>query len=112
MARGTCGPSGRYQAGEQRVFDRWTLGHAAAGVVYAWMGLKWPTALVAAVGWELLENPLKRNLPTVFPDSCQDSAPNAVGDILAVVAAYGVTRMLLYKEEPWSPPKRVKKGAR
>lgn len=106
MAVGTCGPSGRYQPGTQPVFDRYTLGHAAAGALYAWMGLKWPTAMALAFGWELLENPLKRNLPSVFPDACQDSAPNAVGDVLAVVAAYGVTRLLLYQEPPWSPPQR------
>lgn len=40
--------------------------------------------LALAIGWELVENTLKANLPFVFPNGTADTIQNALGDCLAV----------------------------
>lgn len=70
--------------------DRYTAGHFSVGVL---MGLGrisfWPTALVA-VGWELVERPLKNAYPGAFPYSTQDTTTNAVADIVAMMLGWWV----------------------
>jgi hypothetical protein len=73
--------------------DRFTLAHAAIGAVY---GLALPLlgALGLALLWELVENPLKRVLPRVFPHPTKDTLRNAVGDVLAVMSGWAAARFL------------------
>ncbi len=100
MARGPCGPDNRYRPGEQPLLDRYSVAHAAAGVVYGAVGLPWWWALGAGVFWELVENPLKDRFPEVFPDSCHDTLGNAAGDLLAVMVGYGLGR---HGRDKWNP---------
>jgi hypothetical protein len=74
--------------------DRFTLAHASIGVAYALLGLGFYAALALAVLWELVENPLKAYVPRLFPHATKDTLRNAVGDTLAVLAGWGVTRWL------------------
>jgi hypothetical protein len=69
--------------------DRWTVGHVGVGT---WLGLlrvPWWGALVVAVGWEIIEQPLKRITQTP-----RDTFANAAVDALAVMAGWGAIRAL------------------
>jgi hypothetical protein len=76
------------------VVDRYTLGHVAAGLLFGLGRVPWWAALALAVGWELVERPLKDQYPHAFPYSSQDTVANAVGDIVAVMAGWGVIKLL------------------
>lgn len=60
----------------------------------------WWAALGLAVGWELVENPLKRAAPQLFPVGIPDTIENASLDVAAWMAGYGVAKMI--------PPERQK----
>ena len=77
------------------MLDRFSLGHAAVGVLYGAFELPWWAAAGLAVGWEIIENPLKDWLPEVFPDACYDSLPNAVADAVLVIGGYVGARYAL-----------------
>jgi hypothetical protein len=70
----------------------------------------WWLMLGSAVLWELIENPLKRALPQVFPSARVDSFPAAVVDVVAVMVGWGAMRALPPGPEPtiWrAPPDRA-----
>lgn len=72
--------------------DRFTLVHASIGVAYALLGLGFVVALFLALAWEFVENPLKAHLPMIFPHATRDTLRNAIGDVLAVLAGWTITR--------------------
>ena len=72
--------------------DRFTLGHAGVGAVYGLLDVPWPLAVTLAIGWELVERPLKENHPGLFPYSSQDSVENAVFDTIAVLGGYSAAK--------------------
>lgn len=74
--------------------DRFTLGHFAAGVLMGLGRVPMPAVVVAAIGWEFIENPLKAAYPGAFPHASRDSIPNAVVDAAAVLAGYALIRAL------------------
>lgn len=85
--------SERYAPGEQSIVDRWTSGHAAMGVLYGSVTkMPWWLVLGLAIGWEVIENPLKDRYPDFFPDAKHDSIPNAIGDTAAVMFGFLVGR--------------------
>ena len=85
--------SKRYAPGEQALVDRWTTGHGAIGVLYGSVtNMPWWLAAALAVGWEIVENPLKDRYPDFFPDSKYDSLPTAVGDAAAVMIGFWLGR--------------------
>ncbi len=70
------------------VVDRFTLVHAGFGALLSILGASRGQALAMAIGWELLERPLKRSMPQIFPDSTQDTIPNMIGDAIATELGY------------------------
>ena len=74
-------------------FDRFTIGHAAVGVILGLTRVPWWAALGVAIGWELIERPLKRHVPKLFPHATQDTLPNALVDIAAMFTGWGVIAM-------------------
>ncbi len=68
--------------------DRFTIVHFGIGVFYGLVGFSFSTALVLALTWEFIENPLKANLSFLFPHSSADTVSNMVGDVLALVAGW------------------------
>lgn len=75
-------------------FDRFTLAHFGAGAVLGLLGAPWWMVIAGALGWELLERPLKRNVPEMFPHSSQDTAQNAIVDAGAVIAGAALVKAL------------------
>ncbi|HTF89585.1 MAG TPA: hypothetical protein VK843_14320 [Planctomycetota bacterium] len=73
--------------------DRFTLVHASIGVAYALLGLGFALTAALAVAWEVVENPMKAYLPRIFPHATKDTLRNAVGDTLAVITGWYVTRL-------------------
>lgn len=71
-------------------FDRFTLVHFGVGILYAWFKLSCVTAFLLAVGWELVENPLKLWLPILFPHATADTISNSVGDVIAVLFGWWI----------------------
>ncbi len=74
--------------------DRWTLGHAGVGLLYGVLKVPWWAATILAVGWEVVERPLKRNIPRMFPHASQDTFMNALFDVIAVMVGWGAGRLL------------------
>jgi len=74
--------------------DRFTAAHYAWGVIMGAARLPWWGALTIAIGWEILERPLKRAVPGAFPHSTQDTVANAVGDAVGMMAGWGTWRLL------------------
>lgn len=68
--------------------DRFTLVHFLIGMAYGAMGWAFSTALVLAVFWELIENPLKAYLPFIFPHATADTLKNSAGDVIAVICGW------------------------
>lgn len=68
--------------------DRYTAAHAAFGFLMGAARVPLPLAAAAAVGWEIVERPLKRAHPSLFPSGTQDSLANATVDALAMVAGW------------------------
>lgn len=75
-------------------FDRFTVGHAAVGVIMGLARAPWWAAIGVAIGWELIENPLKDRFPRVFPHATHDRFVNAATDAAAMVAGWAAIRAL------------------
>jgi hypothetical protein len=76
------------------MFDRYALAHGAVGVGLGVARAKWWQALAFTVAWELVESPLKRRFPRAFPYSSEDTMRNAIGDSIAVMAGWGLWKLL------------------
>jgi hypothetical protein len=72
--------------------DRFTLAHLALGYGLGRIGVSFPISAAIALGWELLERPLKERSPNLFPNPSQDSSPNALMDVGAVLLGHIIAR--------------------
>lgn len=80
--------------------DRFTAAHAAAGLLLGLSGrVSFSSALLLAVGWELIENPLKERWPHLFPHPSFDSFQNSALDAVSVMAGWTFARYVLTPEE-------------
>lgn len=70
--------------------DRFTLGHFILGLGLGDADVGLAPTVVLAIGWEVLERPLKRRFRSAFPHPSQDSGPNSAIDALAVMAGWWV----------------------
>ncbi|MEZ4815495.1 MAG: hypothetical protein R3A80_09865 [Bdellovibrionota bacterium] len=71
--------------------DRFTLVHFCIGSLYGLLGTSFVFVLLLAIGWELVENPLKVLFPKVFPEASADTLQNSIGDTLAVLSGWWVS---------------------
>ena len=78
----------------QEAFDRFTLGHFGMGMALGAARATWPGILIMAIGWEIIERPMKENIPALFPQATQDSLLNATVDAISMIAGWYVTRKL------------------
>ena len=69
-------------------FDRFSVPHAAGGALFQLSGFSAPVAFAAQVGFELVENDLKRTFNPLFPDDSPDAWQNHVGDVVAWMGGY------------------------
>jgi hypothetical protein len=74
--------------------DRYTIGHGMIGFLFGLASVPWWLTLTVAVGWEIIENPLKRAVPRIFPVGLPDTLANASVDVAAWMAGYGLARAL------------------
>lgn len=72
-------------------FDRFTIVHFLIGSAYSYFNLPFLLVLFFAIGWEIIENPLKVKLHWLFPHGTADSFTNAASDTIAVILGWGVT---------------------
>lgn len=72
--------------------DRFTIGHAAVGVIMGLARAPWWFAIPVAIGWELVETPLKRRVPQIFPRSTADRPVNAFFDAAAMIGGWAAMR--------------------
>lgn len=70
------------------LIDRFTFVHFLIGVGYGLLGLNFLITLFLAIGWEIIEDFLKANLPFIFPHATGDTLKNAVGDGIAVILGW------------------------
>lgn len=74
--------------------DRFTLAHYAWGVILGASRAPWWLVPIVAIGWEVVERPLKRQFPRAFPHATQDTWPNMIGDAGAMISGYLTWRAL------------------
>jgi hypothetical protein len=74
--------------------DRYTIGHAAFGVLMGLGRVPWYGALGVAVGWEFLEHWLKDHVPRAFPNATQDTLANSTFDAIAMMLGWGAIKAL------------------
>lgn len=77
---------------DHHTIDRYTLAHAAVGVAMGLIRAPWWVTVAAAVGWELVENPLKRAYPDAFAQKTVDTPDNAITDIAAWILGWAIMR--------------------
>lgn len=77
------------------MFDRYTVAHFATGIGLGVMRLNWWQAAIFAIGWELIETPLKRAIPRAFPYSSEDTLANATGDALGMMAGWAIWQLIV-----------------
>jgi hypothetical protein len=70
------------------IVDEFTLVHFGVGAFLSILGASQKQALAINIGWELLERPLKRTMPQIFPHTTQDTIPNMIGDLIANELGY------------------------
>lgn len=87
-------------------FDRYTLAHVGIGAGYGVLGAPWWLALLLTLGWEAIEDPLKRIRPSWFyvdPETGQprfDTMRNRLGDVAGVMAGWSAVRILSRQKRP------------
>lgn len=87
--------------------DRFTIGHGMIGFLTGLASMPWYYTLGIAVGWELIENPLKRAAPQIFPVGKPDTLANATLDVAAWMLGWTMTKAL-----PPGPVPQIWRGAR
>ena len=75
-----------------RLFDRFSVVHAAWGAAFELSGVPAPLALAAQIAFEAVENPLKTAYSPIFPDDAPDAWQNQLGDIASFAAGFYLAR--------------------
>lgn len=75
-------------------FDRYSVGHAALGMVFEASRIPAPIAVGSHVLFELVEDDIKKAIEPLFPDTRPESLENHTGDVVAFTAGYYATRYL------------------
>ena len=73
--------------------DRFTIVHFLIGCTYGWLNVNVWIMLMLAIGWEVIENALKANLPFIFPHGTADTLKNIIGDCVAVVIGWWIIKL-------------------
>lgn len=75
-------------------FDRYSVGHAALGMVFEASRIPPTIAIGSHVVFELVEDDVKTLVRPLFPDTRPESLENHTGDVVAFTAGYYATRWL------------------
>jgi hypothetical protein len=75
-------------------FDRYSIGHAALGMVFEASRIPAPIAIGSHVVFEMIEDDAKKLVKPLFPDTRPESLENHTGDVVAFTAGYYATRAL------------------
>lgn len=78
-----------------KVFDSYSIVHAAIGSLFALGDFRPIVAIGSHVAFEALEDELKRQTKSVWPDSRSDGIANHLGDIASFSAGYFGARKLI-----------------
>ena len=73
-------------------FDRFTFLHFGSGYVFGKLPVNPIEALIVAVGWEIVEDRLKKSYPKYFPNATYDTKENALTDVGAFMLAYFISK--------------------
>lgn len=76
------------------VVDRFTLGHFAGGILLGLARFDFPATAAIAVGFEMLEEHLKRVVPGIFPNPTYDTPQNRVADVVAMLLGWAFIQAL------------------
>ena len=72
--------------------DRYIIGHLAWGGILAASGVPFWGAFALSVGFEILEQPLKEHIPSLFPEPIKDPIGNQVMDTVGVLTGWSIIR--------------------
>lgn len=75
-------------------FDRYSVGHAALGMVFEASRIPASIAIGSHVLFELVEDDAKKIIKPLFPDTRPESLENHTGDVVAFTAGYYATRAM------------------
>ncbi len=79
----------------ESVIDIWTTAHFAWGVFARAVKLPLWLTVALATAFEVVEVPLERVFPSVFPYRTTDTLDNAIGDVAAVTAGWVTLEAIL-----------------
>jgi len=79
-------------AASKSPIDKYTLGHMAWGAILAAIGVPFWGAAMLSVAFEIVENPLKKHIPFIFPEPILDSIGNQVMDTVGVLAGWSLAK--------------------
>lgn len=78
----------------KNIVDRYTYGHFGVGMfIGAWNAPEWLAVLIA-VGYEIIEHPIKQKLSNIFPTKTDESFKNAAMDAVTMYAGYKIVKEL------------------
>jgi hypothetical protein len=80
---------------QMKAVDPGTFAYFGVGVALGYLRVPWWIVIAGALGWELLERPLRRKMPKVFTHSEQDTAANAVVDVSALLFGSVLARWIV-----------------
>jgi hypothetical protein len=81
--------------------DRYTVGHAAFGVLGGLARLPWWGMLASGLVWDLIiERQFKDAWPELFPNPTQDTWQNIAGDTVAMMAGWKLANLLPEGKKP------------
>lgn len=92
--------AGRLGQSKVQPVDRFTAAHAALGFSLGLWGAPWWVALLSTLGFELVEDGLKRIAPGVFPVGDPDTWSNSILDSAAWMAGWGIGRAIPNPDVP------------
>lgn len=76
------------------MFDQYSLMHGISGAVLGAKNVDWKIVLLLSIGFEIVEDDLKRAAPGLFPLATIESTQNRVGDLISVLAGWYVGKNL------------------
>ncbi len=82
----------------RQFLDRYSIAHAAVGAMFEVSRVSAPLAIGSHVGFELVEDDIKRGARDIWPDSRPDSWENHLGDVGSFTAGYYGARALKRSE--------------
>ena len=73
-------------------FDRFSLVHGLSGYLFSKTKITVLQATMLAIGFEILEDKMKKEIPQIFPNPTIDTKENALSDVAVFMLVFLISR--------------------